>query len=114
MDRSSIKSWFAEQPEQFKILVLLKVMHGLTLVLRDISTTGDEDLMRKSAWIISECNHRLTAYAAAIMTAQPRYPDDVIIGILFDHLEHPTLEPYARLVWTRAVDAATRFGPHPL
>ena len=49
-----------------------------------------------------------------MMTAQPRYPDDVIIGILFDHLDHPTLEPYARLVWTRAAEAATKFGAHLL
>jgi len=89
MDLASRKSWFAAQPDAFKVLLLLKVMHELTIVLRVISTSGDEELMRRSGWIISECNHRLVGYACGVMTQGPRYPDDVIIAILFDYLEHP-------------------------
>jgi hypothetical protein len=112
MDLASKKSWFAAQPEPFKILVLLGVMHELTMVLRGISTTDDKDLMWKSAWIISECNHRLVSYAFEVMTQLPHYPDEVIIEILFDHIGHPALEPYADGVWDRAVEAATKFGAH--
>jgi hypothetical protein len=114
MDLASKKSWFAAQPEPFKILVLLGVMHELTMVLRDISTTDDKDLMWKSAWIISECNHRLASYAFEVMTQLPHYPDDVIIEILFDHIGHPTLEPYADRVWDKAVEDATKFGANLL
>ena len=35
-----------------------------------------------------------------------------IIGILFDYLDHPTIERYTRYVWDQAVKAATRFGAH--
>jgi hypothetical protein len=112
MDLASKQSWFAAQPDAFKVLLLLKVMHELTIVLRVISTSGDDDLMRRSAWIISECNHRLVGYACGVMTQGPRYPDDVIIGILFDYLEHAILEPYTRAVWDKAVEAATKFGTH--
>ena len=104
MDLASRQSWFAAQPEQFKLLVLLEVMHELTIVLQDVSTTGDKDLMWRSAWLISECNHRLLGNASAVMTRQPCYPDDVIVGILFDYLDHQTLEPYTRNVWDRAVE----------
>ena len=114
MDRPSIKSWFAAQSERFKILVLLEVMHWLTIALRDIATTEDLDPKSKweAAWLVSECNHRLTGYITAVMTGQPHYPDDVIIGILFDYLDHPTIERYTRYVWDQAVKAATRFGAH--
>ena len=114
MDLASRKSWFAAQPDAFKILLLLRVMHELTIVLRIISSSGDDDLMRRSGWIISECNHRLVGYAFGVMTQRPRYPDDVIIGILFDYLEHATLEPYTRAVWDKAVEAATNFGANLL
>ena len=110
MGLASKKSWFAAQPDAFKVLVLLKVMHELTIVLRIISTEGDDDLMRRSGWIISECNHRLVGYAGGVMTQRPHYPDDVIIEILFDYLEHAILEPYTRAVWDKAVEAATKFG----
>ena len=112
MDLASKKSWFAAQPDAFKVLLLLEVMHELTIVLRVISTSGDDELMRRSAWIISECNHRLVGYAFGVMTQRPHYPDEVIIGILFDYLEHATLEPYTRAVWDKAVEAATNFGAH--
>jgi hypothetical protein len=114
MDLASRKSWFAAQPDAFRVLLLLRVMHELTIVLRVISSSGDDDLMRRSAWIISECNHRLVGYAFGVMTQRPRYPDDVIIGILFDYLEHATLEPYTRAVWDKAVEAATNFGANLL
>ena len=48
------------------------------------------------------------------MTQRPHYPDDVIIGILFDYLGHETLEPYTRAVWDKAVEAATNFGANLL
>jgi len=114
MDLASKQSWFAAQPEPFKILVLLEVMHELTLVLRDVSASADKDLMWKSAWLVSECNHRLLGYASAVMTRQPHYPDRVIVEILFDHIGNAALEPYACRVWDRAVESATRFGAHLL
>jgi hypothetical protein len=46
------------------------------------------------------------------MPQGPRYPDDVIIGILFDYLEHAILESYTRAVWDKAVEAAAKFGTH--
>lgn len=110
MDLASRQSWFATQPERLKLLLLIEVMHELTIVLKDVSTTGDKDLMWRSAWLISECNHRLLGYASAVMTRQPHYPDDVLVGILFDYLNHQILEPYTRNVWDRAVEATTRFG----
>ena len=110
MDLASKQSWFAAQPDAFKVLLLLRVMHELTIVLRVVSTSDDEDLKWKCGLDISECNHRLVGYACGVMTQRPHYPDDVIIGILFDYLEHATLEPYTRAVWDKAVEAATKFG----
>ena len=82
MDLATKQSWFAAQPDAFKVLLLLEVMHELTIVLRVISTSGDDELMRRSGWVISECNHRLVGYACGVMTQGPRYPDDAIIGIV--------------------------------
>ena len=114
MDRQSTESWFAAQSAQFRVLVLLKVMHWLTLVLRDVATREELDPRSKweAAWIVSECNHRLTGYASAVLTARPRYPDDVIIGVLFDYLDHPTIARFTHYVWDKAVEDATRFGAH--
>lgn len=112
MHRPETESWFAAQPAKFRILVLLKVMHELTIVLREISFIGDWEQKWQLAYLVSECNHRLVGYITAVMTGQPHYPDDVIIGILFDYLDHPTIERYTRRVWDDAVDAATRFGGH--
>ena len=114
LDIELTKSWFAARPEAFKVLLLLRVMHELTIVLRVISTSGDDDVMRRSAWIISECNHRLVGYAFGVMTQRPRYPDEVIVGILFDYLGHATLEPYTHGVWDKAVEDATNFGANLL
>jgi len=112
VDIASKQAWFSAQPAPLKILFLLEIMHELTLVLRDVSTTANNDLMWKSAWTISECNHRLLGYATVAMTQQPHYPDDVIIEILFDHLRHGPLEPYAQNVWDRAVERTSTFGAH--
>jgi len=111
MELASKQSWFAAQPEPFRLLVLLEVMHQLTMVLRDVSTSGDKDFMWRCAWLVSECNHRLVGYASAVMTRQPHYPDDVIIGILFDYIDHATLVPYTRAVWDRAVESAPSLAP---
>src|SRR5262245_13181049 len=112
MDRPETEAWFAAQPPQFRILILLEVMHWLTIALRDVATTDGLDPKAKweAAWRASECNHRLTGYVTAVMTGHPRYPDDVIVGILFDYLDHPALQPYARYVWDKAVEDATKFG----
>jgi hypothetical protein len=112
MDRPEIESWFAAQSAQFRMLVLLKVMHELTIVLREISFVGDWEKKWQLAYLVSECNHRLVGYNTAVMTGQPHYPDDVIIGILFDYLDHPNLAPYTHGVWDSAVENATRFGAH--
>ena len=112
MDRPSVEAWFAAQSERFRILILLKVMSWLTLSLREVAIADglDADTKWKSAYLVSECNHRLIGYTTAVMTGQPHYPDDVIIGILFDYLDHPTLQGYTYYVWDKAVEDATRFG----
>ncbi|MGE0851154.1 MAG: hypothetical protein AB7O44_16245 [Hyphomicrobiaceae bacterium] len=104
------KSWFAAQPEQLRIAMLVAVMHELTLVLRDVYTMNDKALLAETGWIISECNHRLVGYLFGVVTHGPRYPDDVIIEILFDYLGHPTLARYASDVWDRAMEKATKFS----
>lgn len=110
MDVAARKSWFASQPERFRIALLLEAMHELTLVLRDVYTMDDKELLAETGWIISECNHRLVGYLFGVVTHGPRYPDEVIIGVLFDYLGHPTLAPYASGVWERAVQKATKFS----
>ena len=114
MDRPEIESWFAAQTERFRMLVLLEVMHWLTLSLRDVATRDELDTRSKweAAWIVSECNHRLTGYISAVMAGQPHYPEDVIIGILFDYLDHPAVARFTHYVWDKAVEDATRFGAH--
>jgi hypothetical protein len=112
MDRSVIKDWFAAQAAPFKILILLEVASELTVVLRVISTEQSKDELLKSYWVISECQNRLLDYVTAVMAEQEHYPDDVIIRILFDHLEHPTLRPYTQHVWDKAVQQAEKFGSH--
>ena len=114
MDRPLLESWFAAQSERFRILVLLRVMHWLTISLRDVATADGLDSKSKweAAWTVSECNHRLTGYISAVMTGRPHYPEDVIIGILFDHLDHPTVRRYTHYVWDKAVEDATHLGAH--
>ena len=107
-----IKDWFATQPAPLKILILLEVASELTVVLRAISTGQDKDELLKSYWVISECQNRLLDYVTAVMTNQEHYPDDVIIEILFDHLDHPALRAYTQHVWDKAVQQADRFGSH--
>jgi hypothetical protein len=114
MDRPETEAWFAAQPTPFRLLVLLEVMHWLTIALRDVATRDGLDARARwdAAYLVSECNHRLVGYNTAVMTGQPHYPDDVIIDILFDYLDHPNLAPYTHGVWDSAVENATRFGAH--
>ncbi len=112
MDRPETEAWFAAQPAQFRHLILLEVMRDLTIVMREVSFAEDAEHRWRAAYLVSECNHRMLGYISAVMTDQPHYPEDVIIGILFDYLDHPEIERYTRQVWERAVDAATRFGAH--
>jgi hypothetical protein len=107
-----IKEWFAAQPAPFRNLILLEVASELTVVLRVISTEQGKDELLKSHWVVSECQHRLLGYVTAAMTDQEHYPDDVIIEILFDHLDHPALRAYTQHVWDKAVQQADRFGSH--
>jgi hypothetical protein len=45
VDIASKQAWFSAQPAPLKILFLLEIMHELTLVLRDVATTANNDLM---------------------------------------------------------------------
>ena len=108
MSHSETSTWFAKQSAQSRQLIMLSVMSELTLVLRDVSTQNDKDLQLRVSWLISELNHRLLDYVADVMLDRPRYPDDVIMGILSDYLEHPDLEPHTGHVWQRAVSRAMR------
>lgn len=110
MDKAEIKSWIASQTQPFKNLVLLELGNELTLVLRDISTTRDNELMLKAGWVVSECQHRILGYVTAAMTAREHYPDDVIVEIVFDHILHPSIRSRTETLWARAIDRAERFG----
>jgi hypothetical protein len=75
-----------------------------------MTTTNDKELMLKAGWVVSECPHRILGYVTATMTGQPHYPDDVIVNIVFDHIEHPPLESRSHSLWDIAIDRAERFG----
>lgn len=112
LDLAERKTWFASKPLPWKNLLLLRIANELTLVVRDIATTADKDVRLKVDWIVSECQHRILGYVTAAMAGTERFPDDVMVDILFDHIEHPALKPYAGQVWARAADWAERFGTH--
>src|SRR2546428_804857 len=115
IDLASKQSWFAAQPEPFKILVLLEVLYQLTIVMRGISTEVDTDLKWEAAWQASECHHRVLEYVRGLLfRTHDNYPDEVIIEIVDYKLSRPALEPYTRPVWDRAVEAATKRGAHLL
>lgn len=90
----------------------MRATYGVTAyIIR--SNQSDKGYYVFRAWPMnSECNHRLSGYAFGVMTQRSHYPDDAIIEILFDHLGHASLAPYAQSVWDRAVEAATKFGAH--
>jgi hypothetical protein len=113
MDLASKQLWFAAQPESFKILMLTEVLYQLTIVMRGISTEEDTALKWQAAWEASECHHRVLEYIRSLMMrSRDNYPDDVIVEIVDYKLSRPSLEPYTRSVWDRAVEAATKFGGH--
>ena len=88
MDLASKQSWFAAQPEPFKILVLLEVLYQLTIDDARISTEVDTDLKWEAAWQASECHHRVLEYVRALLfRSDHNYPDDVIIEIVDYKLE---------------------------
>ena len=103
MDPQTAKLWFSMQTIPTKIQVLLNVMKQLTIVFRDIDTTSAIETRLTAARSISEINHRLLAFVSASLTSQPHYPDDVIIDLLFDHLEQPALARHADWVWDGAL-----------
>jgi hypothetical protein len=110
MDQASVIEWFQVQTQPFKNFVLLQFANQLTLVMRDISTTKDEEKMLKAGWVITECQHRILGYVTAAMVDSARYPDDVIIKIVFNHITHPVLEPYTGWMWAKTIERAERFG----
>jgi len=112
-DLPSKQSWFAAQPEPFKIAVLIEVLYQLTIVMRGISTEADTDHKWEAAWEASELHHRVLEYVRSLLFRSDRnYPDDVIIEIVDYKLSRPALAPYTRSVWDRAVEAASKFGAH--
>lgn len=110
MTKDEIARWFAGQRQDFKNLVLLELGNELTLVLRDVSTQNDKELMLKAGWVVSECQHRILGYVTATMTGQEHYPDSVIVQIIFDHIEHPALASRTITLWDIAINRAHRFG----
>lgn len=108
MDLAEAQAWFSAQTEKTKTLVLLHIVSLLTLVARDVLTTNDLDTRLQVLTIVSEITHRLAPQAIGILHASPSYPDDVLIGILFDHLRNPVFAPHAFWVWDEAVKQATR------
>ena len=113
MDRTSAKKWFASLSENIKQLFLLDIIYGLTLVARDASTNRNVENRLKQLWIISELTHRLVGYLRSAVAKTVRYPDDVIIDILVDHLERPELKSNANQVWEAAVVSANKHGATP-
>ena len=109
MTRTDAIFWFVSQTEQTKDFALLEVVGELTIVIRDVFSSQDEPTRLRVAWLMSELTHRLVGHVTTGMSGNPRYPDDVIIGILFDYLETPDLQKHASHVWDRAVEQARRF-----
>ncbi|MFM9939543.1 MAG: hypothetical protein ACKVP7_08615 [Hyphomicrobiaceae bacterium] len=111
MTHSETTAWFAALPGKAQLFFLLEVVSALTIVVRDVSTLNDKDQLLRACWAISELNHRLVANVTQAMAKAPRYPDDVIIGIMFDTLDAPELQPYTRHVVDTAAVITNRYLP---
>jgi hypothetical protein len=84
--------------------VLLQVTLRLTVVARDILRGPPDAKKLNQARGMSEINHKIISNVLArLRSADSRYPDDVLIGILYGIFSEYELESYLPYVWKDAL-----------
>ena len=84
MELSDLKAWFGALSRSKKVVALLDIMHGLTLVARGIFYEESLDPRRRMELLfsISEMDHRFTSAARDMFHGVETFPDDVLMEIL--------------------------------
>lgn len=93
MTISSIEDIFVHESEQEKVEFLLELAHAMTIIARDSYEVDGEGLTdQQRLRRINEIQHRITGHLLALARPDtPRYPDDVLIRIIFDQADDPGL-----------------------
>ena len=88
-------------PEE-KIDVLVQFAHALTILARDTYEVGTEGLGNPSRLRgINEIQHRVTSFLIALRKNDvKRYPDDVLMRIIWEHPEDLALQRQLREAFT--------------
>jgi hypothetical protein len=113
MNREAMLQQFLELEPSTKILMLLAISFELTLLARDIDDREPlaDSHKLKYARGMSEINHQIIqSVISRLEDSDSRYPDDVLVDILYETFEKYELQPYFSFVWDRALRKARRSG----
>ncbi len=104
MTETNVQRWFSALSASEKAIMLFRVIWEMTLAVRDVFHEGDLHLSARTAYQISELNHRLASAGTGLLEGRPTYPDEVLMEILLSQAELPELSPYFPAVLERAVE----------
>jgi len=99
------RCWLGKLSHRQRAAFLLEVMHELTIAVRAIfhDHAGDSDLCARSAYDVSELNHRLTSAAISMLANKPTYP--ALIDMIFGASVDPELSTYLPSAGTCRIEA---------
>jgi len=103
MSLSAMQSWFKTMSNNKKAITILKVMYEMTIVVRSMSVSEDRSKLLAASMLNSEMNHRISNYAASLLSGQPSVPEDVIISMIDASLADDRFAGYAEHVWEKIV-----------
>ena len=104
MDMDAEISWFAQLPEQTKIVLIARFIHDLTSEVRAHVNHIHEPAFGDYAYFVLETIRRLASAVSERLQGEPSYPDDYIVKMLLAPDERFNDQPPFASVW----DWATR------
>jgi len=100
MSKEEMLETFLNVEPADRIVMLILVSFHLTIVSRDIFLSQSNDKKLKSATGIQEINHKITSNVIDRLKGNnSRYPDNVLIEILFETFAAYELNDYLSDVW---------------
>jgi hypothetical protein len=105
MNAHSRADTFASLSSSDQLDFLLRLAHDLTIVGRDTYRIQSLDLESpRRLRSLNEVQHRILAFCVALLHQNPkRYPDDVLMAIIFEHPEDVVLRHQIEAAFDRVL-----------
>jgi hypothetical protein len=102
----SLRDAYLALDTSMRALVLARVAHNLTLVLRAHYSDPPTESLKALAQGQNEVMHSLTGHIRDLLAASPTYPEDVFLQIVIEKAEHADLSANLSAMFREALARA--------